>query len=682
MPKTHIKNQKSAKAHVRPFSLLLLASICLFSPLVVYNAHAAATVNPSGSTIAGMDAGDGSAQNPAVVAPHPTVFNNPILENRGTISGGLVVGFGRSGMYSNVANTNHNFSNFGTIDVWHDNAGGNAYVFGMDVASAGNHTFTNSGSITARAISATSGANAYGMNASGHGTRTFSNSGTITATATGAGAGGTEAFGMLVAGNPAPGTVHTLNNTGTINAYATSTGGGMVRAFEAYGSSSYSVGTWATTLRPWTGNDAVFGGDVGVTFNNSKLILRADNRTVMGQDYRIYDATNDNGMVSALYGITVGGTIAEAVSESPTLKATLVGGNNPATATVRLEPNVNSSTTPNPTATQQSVFMTLGQMANIARELRQITFNNISSILLGDAGTSDPSGSSGVSAGSSMDENKWLVFINPYANAVSNSEYNFNGSHMGITVGGSYKVSDKFSLGAHFDFNAANYSAEVYDMQSKSTSFALGLHGTYNFTPEFYLQGQITGAISQTDSYYELGGITPADADSTYNGESLFMALNAGYVWMLADDGNSKHSLTPVLGLSYLSTRTAAYDVDWGNAALDIYDMKYDDTYYSALYGNVNLDWRSEWALQNDSSIALIAGVGIRQNLSASEVVSNLRTLGGSYSTRTSEDMTTWLADVGVEYRKGNFSVSLNYDGSYGIKQTSHGGNLMFKIEF
>ncbi len=685
MFKTTIKNRQSTRSPV--LSLLFLTSLCIFSPLVAHNAHAAAAVNPSGSTIAGMDAGDGSAQDPAVVAPHPTVFNNPILENRGSISGGIkftgsgggaVYGgmFGITasntsytfsnfadinidratltdihGMYASAENGDHNFSNSGTINI-----SGKRLLSGMwaYANNIGDHTLTNSGTIIVTGTEETIyGMVAWGQNGGDH---KLTNSGTINVS------GAKNVYGMRVRN---AGT-HTLNNIGTISATATAGD-----AFEAYGESTgYSVGTWATTLRTLTTNNSVFGANAGQTVNlaNSTLVFRpqiTNGVAELGVDYAL-----DNLVV--VNGVSANTQLGKIEAEVPFLKAVVTGGANTGTASVRLESNVSEDTTPGAATMQQAVAQAQGQFNNLSTSLRNVLVQIYSEAnFVADSGT-------GVAAGSNFTpNNKWQVFLNPYANTVNNSKYDYNGNNMGITAGASYRVSDNFSFGGHLDFSSANYYGELMDASTKSTSFALGIHAAYNFTRECYLRGQLTGSVNQNDSYYELGGITSADADANYNGEAIYAELATGYIWQIAKG----HSLTPEIGLSYLGTHTGAYDVKWGGAG-SLYDMSYDDSYYNAFYGTLSLDWRSEWELKNDASIALLAGLGLRQTLSNGEMETNFRTLGSKYSTTSTEDLTTFLADVGVEYRKGNFSVSLNYDGGFGTKQTSHGGNVMVKLEF
>ncbi len=744
MFKAAIKSIKSAKAHVRPpiFSLLLLASLCIFSPLIVHDAHAA--TNPKGTTINTMEA----------------TTSDLTLENYGIILDGKDYTVSGStyqiGMYGNSAgNASFSFSNFG--DIIFNNAPGHSY--GMYANSVtGSHRLTNNGTIS---INASNPMNLYGMYANGNGSHMLTNNGTISIN----GAFHLFSHGMRANGDGSHvlinnGTIsihgthhqyyalhargsgsHTLINSGTIIINANNSSAamrasdssnlynsgfisvrgtqseiygmmsekdqdlninntGIINVWGALGLASeanseggnLNVGTWATTLRNFSINDNVFslresgmvGGPVGhVNFNNTTLILRPGTSAQgfqLGKTYNvadmIYVVNNHHTLLrtgNALLTTDVIGTIAEAVGEVPFLKATLVNGNDPLTATVRLDRNVNDETTPGSTTMQQAVSQVQSQFNNLSLALRKALINIYTEAnLVADAGQNS---SSGVAAGSNFaPSNKWQVFLNPYANTVNNSKYDYNGNNMGITAGASYRVSDSFSFGAHLDFNSANYYADIMDMSTKSTSFALGLHAAYNFTPEWYLRGQLTGSVNQNDGYYET--IT-LNADTNYNGEAMYAELATGYTWQIANG----HSLTPEIGVSYLSMHTDAYDIRWGGAG-SLYDMSYADSYYNAYYGTLNLDWRSEFELENDASIAFLVGLGLRQNLDNGEMKTNFQTFGLSYTAKATEDLTTFLADVGVEYKKGNFSVSLNYDGGFGTHQTSHGGNVMVKLEF
>ena len=245
---------------------------------------------------------------------------------------------------------------------------------------------------------------------------------------------------------------------------------------------------------------------------------------------------------------------------------------------------------------------------------------------------------------------------------------------MGIT----HSVTDTFALGGHFDFNFANYIADVMDVDSKSTSFALGLHSQYHIAPKWYINGQITGAITKTNSFYKIKDVSPMNAQSSYNSESLFFSLHSGYAYNLTNT----LSLSPEIGVSYLSMHTANYDINWKGAFINSYDLSYDDNYYNAIYGNVALHLQNKLTLQSNADISLLASFGLRQKLNVDTMKIQLRTLNNNYTTYSTEDISTWNANAGFTYNKNNFSLSLNYNGSYSIKQNTHGGKLMIMFTF
>ncbi len=622
---------------------------------------------------------------------------------------------------------NHRLTNSGYITVTAQsenadssgtNANANAFAYGMYAFGTGNHSLTNSGDIRvsaqggnadSNAANADAYARAIGMSAVGAGNHNLTNSGHITVTARGGTATAHTnaiahafAYGMYVSGTPTTGGEHLINNYGIINATATkgiATGAGnkyaAAHAFEVFGYNSYSVGTFATTLQPWTVTvaanngtaDTVFGIQTGqvINFKNTTLILRPQvtaQGVELGKVYNVKDMIavadgypTNNGAVSIPATNDVTGKIAQATAEVPFIKATLTNGHAPLSATVRLDANVNAHTSPGSISAMQTLTQVQGQMSNITRELLQLSYNDIFAKLskVSKEGV-------GLNAGSDFAENKWTAFLIPYANFFENSEYGFDGSNVGFTGGASYRVNDSFSFGAHFDFNVSDFDADSVNMTSDAISIALGLHATYTITPEWYVRAQATFAHSQTDNDYEGAHGSPIHADNKYFSNSLYFSLNTGYVWEFAKN----HSLTPEIGFSYLSTRSSAYDVEWSLAGIpmSMYDLHYDDTYYSAFYTNINLTWRSKWMIDNASSIALLAGLGIRQNISGNEVKNDFYALNSRYSTTAYEDMTTWLADVGIEFKHNDLSVKLDYNGSYGTEQTNHGVSLMFKYDF
>ncbi len=411
----------------------------------------------------------------------------------------------------------------------------------------------------------------------------------------------------------------------------------------------------------------------------------------LGKEYRIYDPVNDNGMVSADDGTTVTGNIAsvQAAVEVPHLIAVLTGSD-PNTATVRLEENITPATTPGSTAAKIQTLASSMQFRGIANMLRKFWQHKATPPVAGRATAQGeiqataPATEQGLAAGSSMPEDsakKWEILLNPYGSNTYNHAYGFGGHTVGITAAATYAMSEKLRLGAHMDFNSSNYDANDQDFSAKSTAVALGLHGAYDITPEWYVSAQLTGSLLQNQYDFSLQSSTPASADANPNGEALFANINTGYVWQLASGDDYTHSLTPQVGISYLGLHTHGYGYSFGGVNA-IYDMRYDDTYYAALYGTVELNWRSQWQLTEDRHVALTAGAGLRHNLTGNGMDSKLYTLGTSFTTTAHEDVSTWLTDLGMEYRHGNFSVALAYNGQYGVKQNTHGGDLKVKLEF
>ncbi len=534
----------------------------------------------------------------------------------------------------------------------------------LGATGTGNHTLMNSGTVIAIAHNSTSHAHAmraYTVN----GQHALYNSGTIIATAHG---NDSEAFGMYIQGTPSLGAAHRLYNTGVITASAALSLGGM--AFEAYGSNSYTVDVWATTLRPWAANDAVFGASTGnvVHFADTKLILRPQitaQGLQLNTNYAVKDMVAVNGVQGAASGIS--GNIAFATADVPFLKAVL-SSNDPHTATVRLEENVNKKTTPGNTSVMQMTNIMHRQMDNVASAMRSMHFAQFAPI-------------SGKPSGSSTSQGQWQVFLNPHVGFLQNSDTAYDGDSMGITAGAQYQFNESFSLGAHADFSFSRLHADIMDMNSKSTSIAFGVHATYTIIPEWYITAQVSGAFNQSHNDYALQEGASLYAENTIHGNAFHAAIQSGYNIEFAQG----HSLTPEIGLSYLSIYTQDYDINWDNANAslrDIYNMHYDANYYTAMYGSLNLTWRSMWNLQDGAHIGFNAGLGLRQNLSGNDMETRFATLGNTYTTTAMEDMTTYLAKAGLHYSKNDFSISLNYEGSYGTNQTVHGGNVMMRIEF
>ncbi len=622
-----------------------------------------------------------------------------------------------SGIYA-IGDANHNLENSGIISV----NGSGAELYGMSTKGSGNHTLNNSNIITA---TGGTGDNVYGMSAEGTGIHKLNNSSTITVKSQANKVHGIHAQSSLdfaqgshevnnsgtinvsgvdsiygIYGEVKSGNLN-VHNSGTINASGTNlvygiyiaqvqggnashnvTNTGYVSAkasngiaYEVYGTTNYSVNTFATNLRNWSVNDAVFGviDTQAITFNNSKLILRpgtAEQGFAYGKEFKVADMIsliNQSSMAIPSTATFINGTIAEVTTEVPFLTAKLSNGNDPYNASVRIDTNVNEETVPGAISMQQAVTIAQTQFNYISSALRSGIIKGYTGLTLASQNNAQ-----GINAGSDIITPKKLeIFLTPYISHVNNSKLDYNGNSYGVFGGINYRLSEKFSFGGHLNYSASDLSADIMSMDTDSSSFALGLHAAYNFTPEWYLRGQVTGSIQESESDYKSSELA---SNSDFTGHAFYAALATGYVWEIADN----HSLSPEIGISYLNTKTNSYDIKFANSA---YNMSYDDNSYNAIYATFNLDWRSEWALEK-GNLALTAGLGLNQKLSSNDIETGVRMLGTSFTTSYTKDSTAFLANTGIEYQKGNFAISVNYNGEYGSVQQVHTGSLNLKLMF
>ncbi len=99
------------------------------------------------------------------------------------------------------------------------------------------------------------------------------------------------------------------------------------------------------------------------------------------------------------------------------------------------------------------------------------------------------------------------------------------------------------------------------------------------------------------------------------------------------------------------------------------------------LYGTASLTWEGHFAM-NDSLLVPSVGVGIRQNLTGSDIDSAYDLLGATERAIVSTDSTTFLVNAGLEWTSGNFTIGAFYDGGFGSDQQSHTGSLQAIYRF
>ncbi len=597
---------------------------------------------------------------------HSYAADTASLINDGIIEVSSSNGSGSIGMYTENTITSNTLINRNTIIVKNTGDTSDDYAYGMR-AVGGNVTVANYGTIEATVDGE---GKAVGMITNTRYANSLNNYGTIKATATG--------DGMAVGIASTSGGAYTFNNYGIIELTSGTGSAFEAYAFQGFGSTGkYSVGTWATTLQDWTVNNAVFGYSVGgaIDLSSATIILRPKEvgdsfEFGVNYDFEHFIVSNNANVDFLLSDI---GTI---TTEVPFFKA-VITGTSTANATVRMESNINDETTPG-SITSSALLKTVQlQAGNASKELTQASYEDIYAKLLAQNGLS------GMAAGSEVanTSSKWQIFLKPYASSMDNRHYNYDGDAKGIMLGASYNVSDKFSFGGHFDFNSSKFDSTLMNLDSELSSYALGLHATYKIMPQWYIIGQATGALSEMENDYDLVNGILASTASSYDSKALYLALNTGYVWDVASNENSMHSLTPEIGVNYLNIQSDDYALDWGSA-YSIYNMNYNDSNYSAFYAAAKLNWRSEWFMSENNTIALLAGVGLRQKLTGDDFENDFHLLGYDYTTQASEDDSTFLANLGFEVNKNNHTLRFNYNAEFGSEQEVHSGNVMWTYKF
>ncbi len=715
------------------FGTLALATICA-SPFMASEAFAEVT-NQAGDTIDIMNA---NTEGDTTLTNHGTITggeasgstyerhgmygfgsNNYIFTNNGTIdfdyTASDVVTSGTDpaeasasafGMYAHGTG-NHRLTNNMNSRMTISAKGGRAetnsgdvlayaYAYGM-YGHEHNVRLTNSGEMTVTATggnaSSSSGdifayAYTFGMTASGSGSH-LTNNNTITVIATGGTTTSTagsvyanaEAYGMFVNG----GSNHILNNFGTITASATvQMVGERTRAFEAYGENNFTVGTWATTLRDWSANDAVFGLANGkaITFGEGSagatLILRPHSSTVYGQEYSVAkmvsidDTTGTMVQQTQFVAGSIEGKIAEVKTEVDYLTANL-DYSEPANPTVSLTRTVDPVTgnivadLPTQRLTAQSLSTNLAHLKGVS----DVTKNAIANVYNRALGFEDfASNTTGLSAGSSV-INPWTIFANAYGSYTDNNEYDYNSSSYGFTGGLTHNFSEQFALGGHFNVNIANSDSDNFD--SDSTSFAFGAHAQYFINPNWYVNASASFAFGDSEVEYRQPIGTAKDTFSSF---SVFTTLASGYVFEI----NKNNIIVPEIGLSYLHAENDDYHLDFG-AGNEMYNFNLHNTSYDNLYADFSLTWQGNYNL-GSSFLSPSVGVGVRQNLTGSDIDASYDLFNNRYETQVSSDDTTFLVDAGLEWTKNNFSISAKYEGELGSEQQSHSGSVNFKYMF
>ncbi len=476
---------------------------------------------------------------------------------------------------------------------------------------------------------------------------------------------------------------HIVNNLGTIN--VSSSGG---NAYEVFGRESYNVGTYALTLRGYAANNTVFGVDEGkvVNFENSTLILRPDATNFEdGKEYdlasmvAVYNSSSSSALpelAKNLDGTVAKGVISQVQTEVPHLEANLIDGNteNPK---VSLSAKVTSNTVspitlPNAAVTRfHSILAKIGKKTINTKLQRRMLQNNIA------ANSQELYKQGVIVAGNapyapSYNEDKWQLYLDAFAGYTGNSDFNTGTHEKGMTLGAERLISDKLSVGFAMGFTDS-VTDGANGLLTDSTALTVATNADYYINDNWYVGGKMAFSTSENDMDYMISPTLYAKDD--YKSHAFYLALNTGYIYEI----NQNNVIIPEVGLSYLYSKANDINVDF--LADDTYDMFIKNDSFSALYASLMVTWQGQYDLAR-GTLTPTAGIGIRQNLTGADFDSSVQTLGTSFDAVVSEDDTTFLANVGIEWKNGAFSVGVSYDGEYGSNQKSHSGNVRFKLEF
>ncbi len=568
-----------------------------------------------------------------------------------------------NGMHTHLYNSNETeFTNKGNLTVTSQNAEANGMYMSNPSDDIINTTITNSGKITV-----TGHEDANGINIDAEGEQNFINSGIITASSQ-----TKNAYGVYFsyAGNA------TINNTGIILATNIDKGLGNV-AYEIFATiTALTVEKYATSLREWTASDAVFyvSSRSSISFDNTSLILRPgtiEQGFAFGKQYDVAHMISDGRDNSSI----IDGTISNVQTEVKFLTAHL--DNSIADAPkVSITANVNPETvTP-----LQAQKLEIGNFQNkviklankkinrmlkkrMAKNLKQISENAYKQgvILASNANYTAPSYA-----------HPWQIYLDAYASYTGNNEYNYGTNTKGMTIGGEKSLSDKLAIGFAMDFSDSTTDGQD-GFVSDSTDITLAVNADYYINPDWYVSGNMALSFADSDMTYALSPSLYADDD--YSSSAFYMAINTGYIYEL----NENNIIIPEFGLSYLHASSDSINIDF--AASDLYDMRITNDDFSALYAQLSLTWQGQY----DYALGTLtpsAGIGIRQNITGSDIDSSLTFAGSSFDSVAHEDDTTFLFNTGLEWNKENFTLGLYYDGAYGSDQKSHTANVKFKLEF
>ncbi len=567
------------------------------------------------------------------------------------------------GMYAESEDDgDHTLTNTGSIDV--TSTAHQAYGMLAEAQDDdGDHSISNSGDITVKAYS-----DAYGILADTEddGDHTLTNSGSIEVTSS-----NDKAYGLYLNGEG----THTINNTGIISAKSLSSS-----AYEVYGlNTDYTVETYATSLRDWEIDDAVFAVTAGeiVNFDNSTLILRPGTIAQgfeLGKEYKVANmVSNETALADSLDGTIAAGAIAQVQTEVPFLIAHLDNSEllNPK---VSLTANINKDTISPTQLAKISSGNADKKIANMAR--KQI--NRMIRKRVSQASTQAMYeqgvilASNNIPYAPSYKANKWAIYLDAYTTYAKNSEYNYGTKSYGMTIGGDKAINEKLSVGFAMDFSDSTTDAQD-GLTSDSTAISFLVNADYFINKNWYVSGNIALSYAENDVDYALSSMLTAKDD--YSSMAFNLSASTGYLYEI----NANNVLVPEFGLNYFYANADDINVDFAHASM--YNMSIKNDAFSALYAHLMLTWQGEYNT-NYGIMKPSAGLGLRQNVTSSDFDSTVEIFGSSFASSVSDNDTSFITNAGLEWVNGNFSVGVNYDGDFGSEEVSHTASVKFRYEF
>ena len=262
--------------------------------------------------------------------------------------------------------------------------------------------------------------------------------------------------------------------------------------------------------------------------------------------------------------------------------------------------------------------------------------------------------------------NNHNVWVRPYASQSRfRDENGLDIDTEGIVLGTSHRISQSVEVGAHIGYENNSWDASDALLDGDSDTLFAGIHGIYQPNDFWGIRGFVTGVWGDNEVKSQLM--------NDYSKNSVDSLSVMADITTYFNFPVTEHSvLRPEFGISYIHTKTDAWDTKWSLESNEYLNREFKKESYDDVFLRAKLRWYGEFETDQGAVVKPNESFGTRVMLTDNSFDSSMLFNGQYYSADIKDDSALGLVGIGFNISKDHWRFSLEGQGAYGSNTTSH----------